>query len=212
MSTITVVKKNGYAAIAADSLTKWGPNKEPAEYIVNHSKILQVGDSYLAISGSTAAKVILKDYFLRREVGGLFGNVDAIFATWRELHQTLKEEYCLNPNEDPSDTFESSRIDTLIANTHGIFGVSAYRTVQEFSRFYSYGTGCDYAFGAMYSIYNDKNRTAEEIARIGIQAAAEFDDATGLPVISFSVVLAEVAGEKRSRSRNAQRKLPKKVT
>jgi len=33
MTTIAVVRKNGYAAIAADTLTKWGSGKESAAYI-----------------------------------------------------------------------------------------------------------------------------------------------------------------------------------
>ena len=63
MTTIAVVKKDGIAAIAADTLTKWGSAKESAAYIANHEKILRVGDSYLAITGSATFKMVLKDYF-----------------------------------------------------------------------------------------------------------------------------------------------------
>src|SRR3954462_9133064 len=48
MTTIAVVRKNGYAAIAADTMTKWGTGKETASYIVNHGKIFQVGNTYSA--------------------------------------------------------------------------------------------------------------------------------------------------------------------
>ena len=56
MSTIVVVRKNGSAAIAADTLTTWEGSKDSAEYIVNHQKIFRSGDSYLAIAGPTSAK------------------------------------------------------------------------------------------------------------------------------------------------------------
>jgi ATP-dependent protease HslVU (ClpYQ) peptidase subunit len=67
--------------------------------------------------------------------------------------------------------------------------VAAHRTVQEFSKFYAYGSGSDYALGAMYSAYKDPALNAEQIAREAIEAAAEFDDGTGLPITSFSVRL-----------------------
>ena len=78
-------------------------------------------------------------------------------------------------------------MDCLIANPHGIFGVAAHRTVQEFSRFYAYGSGSDYALGAMYFAYGNPKLDAEQIARHGIEAAAEFDDGTGLPITCFTL-------------------------
>ncbi len=54
MTTIAVVRKGGYAAIAADTLTKYGYTKESADYVVNHEKILKAGSSYIALSGTVA--------------------------------------------------------------------------------------------------------------------------------------------------------------
>ena len=93
----------------------------------------------------------------------------------------------MNPNERSEDSYESTRMDVLIANPHGIFGVSAYRHVQQFTKFYSYGNGNEYATGAMYAIYDDPSKSAEDIARLGIQAAIEFEDSSGLPIISYTV-------------------------
>jgi ATP-dependent protease HslVU (ClpYQ) peptidase subunit len=76
-------------------------------------------------------------------------------------------------------------MDVLIANPHGIFGVAAHRTVQEFSKFYAYGSGSPYALGAMYAAYRAPSLDAEAVARLGVAAAAEFHDETGLPVQSF---------------------------
>lgn len=188
MSTIAVVRKGPIAVIAADTLTKWGSAKESATYVTNHEKILRVGESYIGITGSATFKAILQDYFGEQSDVRL-GNPAEIFRTWNRLHGALKERYYLMPEEDKEDALESSRMDVLIANPNGIFGVAAHRTVQEFSRFYAYGSGSDYALGALYSAYDDSNRSAEQLARHAIEAAAEFDDGTGTPVNLFTVRL-----------------------
>jgi ATP-dependent protease HslVU (ClpYQ) peptidase subunit len=189
MTTIAVVRKGGQAAIAADTLTKWGAGKESAEYVVNHEKILKVGANYMAITGSATFKIILRDYFSQPENAPNLDNALEIFRTWNRLHSVLKERYFLMAEEDKEDALESSRMDILIANPNGIFGVAAHRTVQEFSKFYAYGSGSDYALGALYACYDRTGWDAKRIARYGIDAAAEFDDGTGAPINSFSVKL-----------------------
>ena len=189
MTTIAVVRKGGQAAIAADTLTKWGAGKESAEYVVNHEKILKIGANYVAITGSATFKIILRDYFSQMENAPDLDSSLEIFRSWNRLHGALKERYFLMAEEDKEDALESTRMDVLIANPHGIFGVAAHRTVQEFSRFYAYGSGSDYALGAMYACYDRPGWDAKKIARYAIEAAAEFDDGTGAPVHAFSVKL-----------------------
>lgn len=187
MTVIVVTKKSGYVAIAADTLTKWGYRKEPAEYVVNHEKILKVGSSYVGMAGSATGDLALRDYFSKSGAKANFGSVEEIFRVWNRVHRALKENYFLNAEEKDERAFESSHVDVLIANYQGIFGVSSYRMVQEFSRFYAYGSGSEYAMGAMYAVYENAEMTAESIARIGVQAAAEFDENTGLPITSYVV-------------------------
>ena len=189
MTTITIVEKNGYAAIAADSLCKSGAAKSSASYIVNHHKIFRVGRSYLAIAGPTSAKLVLQNYFdsLKGEVS--LSNVNDIFRTWLDLHQDLKDRYFLNTAEEDSSAFESSQVDVVIANTSGIFSVSSYRSVKQHSRFAAYGMGDQFAIGAMYAIYDDASKNAEAIARVGLEAACEFDDSTGSPIFSYMIQL-----------------------
>jgi ATP-dependent protease HslVU (ClpYQ) peptidase subunit len=189
MTTIAVVRKNGYAAIAADTMTKWGSGKETAAYIVNHQKIFRVGDSYLGVTGTATFHAILRDYFSRPRAYAHFDTPVAIFKTWQKLHAVLKRDYYLSQHTAEEDAIESSRMDVLILNPRGIFGVAAHRTVQEFSKFYAFGSGGDLALGAMYAIYPDAKRSAEEIARCAIAAAAEFDDSTGAPVTAYTVKL-----------------------
>ena len=185
MTTVTVVKKNGRIAIAADTLTKWGGGKESAEYVANHEKIIRVGDSFVAVTGSATFKLILEDYFANLESPPVFDSTLEIFRVWNQLHPVLKEQYYLQTGEDKEEDLESSRMDVLIANPRGIFGVAAHRTVQEFSRFYAYGSGSPYALGAMYAAYRAPSLDADAVARLGVAAAAEFHDETGLPVQSF---------------------------
>jgi ATP-dependent HslUV protease, peptidase subunit HslV len=190
MTTIAVVKKNGYAAIAADTLTKWGSGKESAAYIANSDKIVKVGSTFLAGSGSATFKIILRDYFSRPRVAPKFDDPLSIFRTWQRLHAVLKDEYFLLTGNEKDDTLESSRFDVLLANPRGIFGIGAHRTVQEYSKFYAIGSGTDLALGALYATYDDPGRDALSLARLAVVTAAEFDDATGLPVTANKVKLA----------------------
>jgi ATP-dependent protease HslVU (ClpYQ) peptidase subunit len=189
MTTIAVVKKGGYVAIAADTMTKWGSGKESAAYIANADKIVQVGSTLLAGSGSATFKTIMRDYFSRPRVAPKFDEPISIFRTWQRFHATLKDDYFLNPSSDKDDSIESSRFDVLLANPRGIFGIGAHRTVQEYSKFYAIGSGTDIALGALYATYQDAHRDALSLARLAVEAAAEFDDATGLPVIAHKIRL-----------------------
>lgn len=195
MTTIVVVKKSGIAAIAADTLTKWGSVRETADYIVNSDKIIKVGSSYLAVTGNATFKMILHDYFLEHAKTTRLDSPMEIFKAWNQLHSSLKSRYYLMPEEDKEDALESSRMDVLIANPLGIFGVAAHRTVQEYSRFYAYGSGADYALGSMHANYRRTGLGAGQIARLAIEAAAEFDDSTGLPVRVVTVKQKKNRGE-----------------
>ena len=189
MTTLVVVRKDREVAIAADTMTKWGSGKETADYIANHGKLLQVGDTWLGLTGNATFKTILKDYFSRPKVTARFDTPLAIFHTWQALHAALKSDYHLLPGSGDDDPLESTRFDALIANRHGIFGVVAHRTVQEFSRFYAFGSGSNYAMGALHALHGQRGLDAGTLARRAVEAAAEFDDATGLPVDAHAVRL-----------------------
>ena len=74
----------------------------------------------------------------------------------------------------------------LVANAHGIFGVYSMREVFEYTRFWAVGSGREFAIGAMYALY-PKLRTAEAIAKAGIDAGATFDRNSGLPMTLYTV-------------------------
>lgn len=186
MTTIVAVRKDLQACIAADSLSCYGHIRETQKYKRSDDKIDRVGDTFIASAGEASLGLILRSYFRRPRIKASFGNCEEIFETFRRMHAVLKEDFYLNPHGDDEDSFECSQMELLIANPYGIFGVYAERSVTEYSRFYAMGSGRDLALGAMYAIY-DRIESAEEIARIGVEAAAEFDDATGLPM-TFEVI------------------------
>ena len=185
MTTVVVVSKANQICIAADTLASYGSQKESAEYIANADKILRVGDSYLAPTGPASAQLVLKSYFKDPDRLARFESIDSIFETMRAMHGVLKDEYFLNPKEDDDQPYESLQMDCLIANPHGIFGVYSLRSIQEYKRFYAFGSGSEYALGAMHALY-DSEANAESIALAGVRAAAEFDGSTGLPATSFT--------------------------
>jgi ATP-dependent HslUV protease subunit HslV len=191
VTTIAVVRKGKFVAIAADTLTKWGSGKESATYIANSDKIVKVGSTYLAASGSATFKTIMRDYFSRPRSRARFDDTAAIFRTWQNFHSVLKRDYFLLTGNDKEDSIESTRFDVLLANPHGIFGIGAHRTVQEYIKFYAIGSGTDVALGALYAAYDDSGRDALSLARLAVEAAAEFDDATGLPVSAECIRLAK---------------------
>jgi ATP-dependent protease HslVU (ClpYQ) peptidase subunit len=187
MSTIVVVKKNGRVCIAADTLVSWGSTKQNSEYLTDKSKIIRVGESYLGITGSSTHRHVIESYFARSENYSL-NSVQEIFETWREFHKALKTDYFLNTGDDKEAPYESSHMHVLIANPHGIFGVYGLRSVDEFNKYWAFGSGTDYALGALHCSY-DRFDSVEDIARAAVEAAAQFDNSTGLPMTLHAVDL-----------------------
>ncbi len=189
MTTIVAVKKNGSVAIAADTLTMWGNMKESSEHIENSEKILKFQDNYLAFTGSSSFKLVVEHWLNKIKKKPKFDSVENIFDSWLSFHKQLKDDYYLRPDDEDSDEFETSRMNVLIANPNGIFAVGVLRSVNEYKRFTAFGSGCDYAIGAMRAVYSDETKSAEDIARIGIEVAAEFDDGTALPMNCYTIKL-----------------------
>lgn len=189
MTTIVAVRKNGTAAIGADTLTIWGNTKESAEHLTNCTKIVRSGENCFGLAGSSANPLVIRHWLANLEEPPILDSVDGIFDAWLDLHLQLKERYFLREFDDERDPYESSRLSLLLANPHGIFSVTTLRAVSEYKKFTALGSGCDYALGAMQAVYQDPNLSARRIAEIGIEAAAEFDDGTGLPMEVYELKL-----------------------
>jgi ATP-dependent protease HslVU (ClpYQ) peptidase subunit len=198
MSTIVAAVKNGVACIAADSLTSFGDTKQSAEFVVNSDKILSLPNStthdnvqnqtYMGIVGSAAHHLVLQNLVVDHADKINLSDRMSIFVTLKTIHPILKEEYFLNSKEEDEDSYESSRVDALIMNTNGIFGLYSLREVEQYSRFWAVGSGSEFALGAMQTAYEIYD-TAEQIAQAGVVAGATFDNASSLPMTSYTLEL-----------------------
>ncbi|MDO8313015.1 MAG: MFS transporter [Sideroxyarcus sp.] len=188
MTTIVAVRKNGYAAIAADTLTTFGNTRLHASQDASHDKILRIGDSYVGVCGSAAHHLVLSS-LLAKTLDVQLNSKGAIFETFRKLHPILKEECFLNPKEDEEDPYESSQITALIANTHGIFAIYSMREVFEYTQYWAIGSGHEFALGAMHQAYM-RCDDAEGIARAGVETGIAFDKNSAAPITLYNVKLA----------------------
>ena len=192
MSTVVVVRKNGVACIAADSLTSYGDLKLSSRYDPHSEKIQTFGDTHLAVVGSAAHTLVIESLLNKEEFFPDFSDRAAIFKTFSLVHTELKENYFLNTKDEEDDPYESSHIDALAVNQHGIFGIYSMREVYEYSSFWATGSGSPYALGAMHAVF-DRYDSAESIAEAGVLAGAEFDNASSTPITLRTVNLEEAS-------------------
>lgn len=189
MSTVVVARKGNTVAIGCDSLITFGEMRLPAGYEAN-AKTFEIGGSVIGAVGSTAHFPVLRQALAALPPEELrLGSRDELFDTFLKLHPKLKEKYYLNTKEHDSDPYESSQYTIVIANARGIFCVESYREVFEFERFWAIGSGRDFALGAMFGAYG-RAKNAASVARLGIEAGAEFDTGSALPLALHEVALA----------------------
>lgn len=189
MTTVAAVKKGRRLCIASDSLALFGSRKEiDGKHVYGKGKIIQVGSNYIGMSGHPAWGLILNYYFLKLKRIPEWKMADQIFEFFCEMHQALKNNYFLDCKQSNFLPFEDSAYELLIINPNGIFEVEYSRLVRQYSKFSAIGTGEDYALGAIKAIY-DKIDDPMEIAKIGIEAAAQFDRKTEIPVHTYSIDL-----------------------
>lgn len=188
MTTLVVVRKADSVAIAADSLTTFGDTRLAAVHDRTYDKIVRYRDTYIGLCGSAAHQLVFESLLAKH--GDLeFEHKSAIFETFRKLHPILKEQHFLNPKEEEDDPYESTQITALIANANGIFGVYSMREVFEYTQFWAAGTGREFALGAMHARYGQL-RSAEAVAKAGVEAGATFDRNSALPMTIYTMALA----------------------
>ena len=187
MTTIVAVRKNGIAAIAADTLTTFGNTRLPSHLDASHDKILHIGGSFVGVCGSAAHHLVLAN-LLAKTPDVQLNSKAQIFETFRKLHPILKEECFLNPKEDEEDPYESSQITALIANTYGIFGIYSMREVFEYTQYWAVGSGHEFALGALHHAYAHYE-TAADIAQAGVEAGIALDKNSGSPITLYNVAL-----------------------
>ena len=187
MSTIVAVVKNNVACIAADSLTSFGDTRQPAEYVTDSEKIIQFADNnYIGIVGSAAHHLVMHNLIEKHADKINFSDRFSIFESMRQIHPVLKEEYFLNSKDEDEDSYESSRVDALIMNASGIYGLYSLREVDQYTRFWAIGSGAEFALGSRQLAYA-RREDAQAGARAGIEAGACFDNSSALPLSSYSM-------------------------
>ena len=194
MTTVVVTKKNGIACIAADTLATYGDMRETAELVANSDKLVRIGDAWVAPTGPASAQLVLRHFIASYEELPVLEDIDGIFDFLTHLQRALRDEYFVQGKEDSHDDFESMRMELLIASPGGLFGAYPQRSVQEFTKFYAFGSGAEFALGAMSAAY-DSAGSAEELARIGVETAARFDVSSGLPLTLRCIPLRELDPE-----------------
>ncbi len=188
MTTIVVVRKGDTAVIAADSLTTFGTTRLAPQYDRHPEKVTRYGDSFIGVAGSAAHQLVLEN-LLERTPNLDFHGKAAIYESFRRLHPVLKDEAFLNPKEEEDDPYESSQMTVMVANPTGVFAVYSMREVFEFDRYWAIGSGRDFALGAMFVAY-PRAKSPEAVAKTGIEAGAEYDTGTSLPMSVHAVTLA----------------------
>ncbi len=189
MSVIVVVRKGGTAVIGADTAECASGMLVRADYVVNHSKLLRAGDSWLGLAGWSAAQSIMESALKREDLGLAFTDRHSIFESARKLHEKLKSDYFIDTQEDKEQPVESSQVSGVIASQHGIFELESYRSVVEYARFWAIGSGDKLAIGAMHAVYDGCDDPVV-IAETGLRAACAFDEGCALPFETRVVELA----------------------
>ncbi|MEM7083118.1 MAG: MFS transporter [Pseudomonadota bacterium] len=188
MSIIVALRKGHQAVIAADTAQSDETMVMRASYLVNHEKIIAVGDSFVGLAGWSASQDIFESLVREQPELMRFDSRAAIFDSFRGLHEVMKEKYFIDTNEDKEQPVESSQVGALIVNPHGIFEIESYRSVSEYTRYWALGSGKRLAMGAMHALYDTTDDVAA-IARAGVAAACEFDDGCALPMTCHVVDL-----------------------
>ncbi len=189
MTTIAAVKKGKRLCLASDSLAIFGSRKEESgRHVQEEAKCISIGPNVIGMSGQPSWSLVLTNYFSKQKAVALWETPEQIFDLFNGMHEELKENYHLSPPSLKFIPFESSEFQLLIINTCGIFEVEYSRVVRQYSRYSAIGTGEEYALGAIKAVY-DMIGGAEEIAKIGIEAAAQFDRKTGLPLYTRCIDL-----------------------
>lgn len=191
MTTILAIKKDNKVVIGADTLTKFGSQKENAILVKNPSKLVQIHDNYFGVTGSASWPFLLRSYFLKAlDRVPDFSNTQSIFEEMDIFHHYLKTDKYLIPTSGSDNEFESSHMVMLIVNNHGIFGVYPFRQIIQYNDFMAIGSGDRYALGAINVLINTE-LSAYEIAKSALETAAFFDDSTMAP---FEFVELELEG------------------
>jgi len=185
MSIVVAVRKNDTIALSTDTMMMCGSHKETADNLVNASKVIKAGSSLIAITGWSLYGNIL-DHYLHRRKSPRLSNEREIFAFFNVFWRHLKESYSFVNDRAEDAPFSDLDATFLVANTHGIFEVSGNMTVMRFRKYCAIGSGDQYAYGVLYTLY-DSRRSALQLSRRAVEAAIHFHESCGGEIASHEV-------------------------
>ncbi|MGR3293759.1 MAG: hypothetical protein ACUZ9M_07075 [Candidatus Scalindua sp.] len=170
MSIAVAVQKDNKIVIGADTLQCFDSNMTGVDNL-NESKLRRIGSVMVASAGWGLYDNILDDY-LKGKKSVKLSTKQEVFLFFKKLWPVLHEKYSLVKDQcdDAASPFGELDSSFLIATKKRILLVSSNMCVTEFLKFYAIGAGRDYAIGAMHVLY-DQEKSAEEIARLAIEAA-----------------------------------------
>ena len=186
MTTLVVVRKNDEIAIAADSLTTFGDTRLSADYRQDAGEDRHYRGTYIGLCGSAAHQLVFESLLAKH--GDLdFSNKAAIFETFRKLHPILKEQHFLNPKEEEDDPYESTQVTAFVANTRGHLRRVLHARGVRIHAFLGSRHRPRVRDGRDARAVRERLRSAEAIARVGIDAGTMFDKNSGLPLTLYTV-------------------------
>ena len=181
MSIAVAIKKDNHVVLATDSQTTFGATSLGANNLTT-KKIRRIGSAYLATTGWGLYEDMLRDFVESRKQPPRLNNQKAIFSFFLKFWKQLHEKYSYvndQPNEkdSPFGDLDSS---FLIVNSSGIYHVASDMSVTKFEKYFAIGSGCDYALGVVYALYDELE--AKELAKRAVDAAAHFNVYCGGPL------------------------------
>jgi ATP-dependent HslUV protease, peptidase subunit HslV len=188
MSIIVAVTKRNKTVIACDSLYLTGSHKDYSNDLVDRSKILTLGGSYIGMTGWALYQNILNHYFAGIKRAPSLKTEAAVFEFFLKFWQVLRDKYpFVKETRDGGDSpFSDLDSSFLVANKHGIFDVHGNLTVWRHKEYCAIGSGSPYAYGALHTTY-DATSSAKSIATTGVEAAIRFDDSCGGDIQVFTL-------------------------
>lgn len=170
MSTIVAVKKNNQVVIGADTQISWGETKKSFADC-KQSKLIKYKDfGVFGIVGLLAFdipfKMFLQDYDIKKV------NATNIFEMLCKFLDFAKTKHLVKSTHDDAEFFAA--YDYLFATKDSIYHICRQRSVVEMHRFWSIGSGCEYALGSMQSTYKS-DLDAKQLATTALDTAGYFD-------------------------------------
>lgn len=182
MTTLCAVKKANTIVMAEDlCVTITDTLTIPSDQSKDCSKIIKSNNILVGITGSASHYMPLSKFFSSVDGNDIKATED-VFDISLHLHTTLKDDFFLNTEEDDEDPYESSQYTALIAVPSGIYLLTSFRSVLSYSKYWAVGSGEEYALGALAVMYDEEDRSAEEIAKIAVEVGCKFDPGSKEPV------------------------------